>query len=157
MKKFVDHEIDILVSTTVVEVGVDVPNATVMLIESADNYGLAQIHQLRGRVGRDGSQGYCYLVLSSSAAPTKRLRALESNDDGFKLAEIDLALRGPGAIYGAVQHGSLDLRIAQLSDLGLINSARKAAEQFIYNKESLLKYTELAKTVNVLRSITNLN
>jgi ATP-dependent DNA helicase RecG len=157
MKKFIDHKLDILVSTTVVEVGVDVPNATVMLIESADSYGLAQIHQLRGRVGRDGSQGYCYLVLSSSAAPTKRLKALESNDDGFKLAEIDLALRGPGAIYGADQHGALDLRIAQLSDRHLIAAARGAAEQFIKNKESLLKYSELAKTINELRSITNLN
>lgn len=157
MNQFIEHKIDILVSTTVVEVGVDVPNATVMLIESADNYGLAQIHQLRGRVGRDGSQGYCYLVLSGSAAPTKRLKALESNDNGFKLAEIDLALRGPGAIYGAVQHGSLDLRIAELSDRRLINAARGAAEQFIRNKESLLKYSQLAKTVNELRSITNLN
>jgi ATP-dependent DNA helicase RecG len=157
MKKFIDHKLDILVSTTVVEVGVDVPNASVMLLESADSYGLAQIHQLRGRVGRDGSQGYCYLVLSSSAAPTKRLKALESNDDGFKLAEIDLSLRGPGAIYGADQHGALDLRIAELSDRRLIAAARGAAEQFIKNKESLLKYKELAKTINKLRSITNLN
>jgi len=157
MQKFVSHKIDILVSTTVVEVGVDVPNATVMLIESADSYGLAQIHQLRGRVGRDGSQGYCYLVLGSSAAPTKRLKALESNDNGFKLAEIDLDLRGPGAIYGADQHGALDLRIAKLSDRHLISAARGAAEQFIKNKESLLKYKELAKTIHLLRSITNLN
>ena len=157
MKQFVDHKIDILVSTTVVEVGVDVPNATVMMIESAENYGLAQIHQLRGRVGRDGSQGYCYLILGSSAAPTKRLRALESNDNGFKLAEIDLTFRGPGAIYGADQHGALDLRIAELSDLVLIRAARSAAEQFIKNKESLLKYKELAKTINKLRAITNLN
>jgi ATP-dependent DNA helicase RecG len=157
MKQFVDHKIDILVSTTVVEVGVDVPNATVMMIESAENYGLAQIHQLRGRVGRDGSQGYCYLILGSSAAPTKRLRALESNDNGFKLAEIDLTFRGPGAIYGADQHGALDLRIAELGDLVLIRAARSAAEQFIKNKESLLKYKQLAKTINELRSITNLN
>ncbi len=157
MQQFVDHKLDILVSTTVVEVGVDVPNATVMLIESAENYGLAQIHQLRGRVGRDGSQGYCYLVLGSSAAPSKRLRALESNDDGFKLAELDLTFRGPGAIYGADQHGALDLRIAELSDFGLIKSAREAAEQFIKNKESLLKYKQLAKTIKRLRSITNLN
>ena len=157
MQKFIDRKIDILVSTTVVEVGVDVPNASVMLIESAENYGLAQIHQLRGRVGRDGSQGYCYLILSTSAAPTKRIKALESNDDGFKLAELDLTFRGPGAIYGADQHGALDLRIAELSDLGLIRAARVAAEQFIKNKESLLKYKQLAKTINELRSITNLN
>ena len=157
MKKFVDHNLDILVSTTVVEVGVDVPNATVMMIESPENYGLAQIHQLRGRVGRDGSQGYCYLMLGNSAASTKRLKALESNDNGFKLAEIDLTFRGPGAIYGADQHGALDLRIAELSDLALIKSARNAAEEFIKNKESLLKYKELEKTINKLRAITNLN
>jgi ATP-dependent DNA helicase RecG len=115
MQHFVDHEIDILVSTTVIEVGVDVPNASIMLIEGAERFGLAQIHQLRGRVGRGGYQGYCYLMTTDSTAPSRRLRALESSTDGFKLAELDLELRGPGAIYGTLQHGELDLRIAKLA------------------------------------------
>ena len=120
MQRFVNHELDILVSTTVIEVGVDVPNATVILIEGAERFGLAQIHQLRGRVGRGGHQGYCYLMMSDSTAPSKRLRALEQSDDGFRLAELDLELRGPGAIYGKAQHGELDLRIAKLSDTRLL-------------------------------------
>ncbi|HEX4774146.1 MAG TPA: ATP-dependent DNA helicase RecG [Candidatus Saccharimonadales bacterium] len=157
MQKFVDHELDILVSTTVIEVGVDVANASIMLIESAERFGLAQLHQLRGRVGRGKHQGYCYLMLSDSKAPTKRLRAMESTDDGFKLAELDLELRGPGAIYGTLQHGQLDLRIAKLSDTRLIAAARASAQEFIDKEEDLLKYKELAGAVQRLRSVTNLN
>jgi len=126
MQQFVAGELDILVSTTVIEVGVDVPNATIMLIENAERFGLAQIHQLRGRVGRSSHQGYCYLMLDDSSAPSRRLRALESSNDGFKLAELDLELRGPGAIYGQAQHGQLDLRIAKLTDVKLIAEARQA-------------------------------
>ena len=157
MKKFVEGRLDILVSTTVIEVGVDVPNASIMLIESAERFGLAQLHQLRGRVGRGGGQGYCYLLTSDSSAPSKRLRALESSQDGFKLAEMDLDLRGPGAIYGTSQHGQLDLRIAKLSDMRLIAAARQAAERFIDSGGNLLQYKELAKTVTRLRAVTNLN
>ncbi|HXE09916.1 MAG TPA: ATP-dependent DNA helicase RecG, partial [Verrucomicrobiae bacterium] len=98
MRQFVKGELDILVSTTVIEVGVDVPNASIMLIESSERFGLAQLHQLRGRIGRGTAQGYCYLLTSDSSAPSRRLRALESSQDGFKLAELDLELRGPGAI-----------------------------------------------------------
>jgi ATP-dependent DNA helicase RecG len=157
MKQFVEGKLDILVSTTVIEVGVDVPNASIMLIESAERFGLAQLHQLRGRVGRGGDQGYCYLLTSDSSAPSKRLRALESSQDGFKLAEMDLELRGPGAIYGTSQHGQLDLRIAKLSDMRLIASARQAAERFIDSGQDLLQYEELSKTVTRLRAVTNLN
>jgi len=157
MKQFVEGKLDILVSTTVIEVGVDVPNASIMLIESAERFGLAQLHQLRGRVGRGGDQGYCYLLTSDSSAPSKRLRALESSQDGFKLAEMDLELRGPGAIYGTSQHGQLDLRVAKLSDMRLITSARQAAERFIDSGQDLLQYKELAKTVTRLRAVTNLN
>lgn len=157
MEQFVRHELDILVSTTVIEVGVDVPNASIMLVESAERFGLAQVHQLRGRVGRGGHRGYCYLMLSDSQAPSKRLRALESSNDGFRLAELDLELRGPGAIYGAMQHGVLDLRIANLSDVKLIASARNAAKQFLEGGEDLLQYKELAMRVNHLRTVTNLN
>jgi ATP-dependent DNA helicase RecG len=157
MQKFLENKLDILVSTTVIEVGVDVPNATIMLIQSADRFGLAQLHQLRGRVGRSDHQGYCYLVLSDSKAPSNRLQVFERNNDGFRLAELDLELRGPGAIYGTFQHGQLDLRVAKLTDVSLIESARKAARDFIKNNEKLVYYKHLADRVNTLRSVTNLN
>jgi len=157
MEQFVQRKLDILVSTTVIEVGVDVPNASIMLIESAERFGLAQLHQLRGRVGRDQRQGYCYLMLSDSQPPTRRLRALESSNDGFKLAELDLELRGPGAIYGTMQHGQLDLRIAKLSDTKLIAAARSAAQDLLDRHENLLQYKELMQHVNRLRVVTNLN
>ncbi len=157
MQAFLEHKLDILVSTTVIEVGVDVPNASVMMVESADRFGLAQIHQLRGRIGRGGHKGYCYLMMSGSQAPSPRLRALERTNDGFKLAELDLRLRGPGAIYGTTQHGQLDLRIAQLSDTRLIARARRAAQQFVGTNEELAKYPELDTRVKHLRSVSNLN
>ncbi len=157
MEQFVQHELDILVSTTVIEVGVDVPNASIMLIESAERFGLAQLHQLRGRVGRSDDQGYCYLMLSDSQAPTRRMRALESSNDGFKLAELDLEIRGPGAIYGTSQHGQLDLRIAKLTDTKLIASARNAAQTLLDQDENLLQYKHLMQNVNRLRAVTNLN
>jgi ATP-dependent DNA helicase RecG len=157
MQKFINSEYDILVSTTVIEVGVDVPNASIMLIEGAERFGLAQIHQLRGRVGRGKHQSYCYIMLSDSKAPSPRLRALESTTDGFKLAELDLEIRGPGAIYGLSQHGALDLRVASLSDTNLIASARKAAQEFIDKKEDLKRYPVLNNKVTELRAVTNLN
>jgi ATP-dependent DNA helicase RecG len=157
MQAFIDHKLDILVSTTVIEVGVDIPNVTVMIIEDAERFGLAQIHQLRGRIGRGRDPGYCYLMLSDSHAPSPRLRALERSNDGFKLAELDLQLRGPGAIYGTLQHGQLDLRVAKLSDIKLIARARSAAQSFIDRKVKLLQYAALAKRVKHLRALTNLN
>jgi len=157
MEQFVKRELDILVSTTVIEVGVDVPNAGIMLIESAERFGLAQLHQLRGRVGRSTEQGYCYLLMSDSGAPTRRLRALASSSDGFRLAELDLELRGPGAIYGTSQHGQLDLRIAKLTDTKLIAAARAAAQALLDRNENLLQYSQLMKHVNRLRAVTNLN
>ena len=157
MAQFVAHELDILVATTVIEVGVDVPNASIMVIEGAERFGLAQAHQLRGRVGRSHDQGYCYLMLSDSKPPGRRLRALESSNDGFQLAELDLELRGPGAIYGRSQHGQLDLRIAKLTDTALISSARQAAQKFLDDGENLLHYSQLAHAVHKLRAVTNLN
>ena len=157
MQQFIAHELDILVSTTVIEVGVNVPNATVMVIEGAERFGLAQAHQLRGRVCRSDDQGYCYLVMSDSKQPSQRLRALEQMTDGFKLAELDLELRGPGAIYGTLQHGELDLRIAKLSDTKLIEAARKDAQAFIDREDTLKSYPELARAVNNVRSITRLD
>jgi ATP-dependent DNA helicase RecG len=157
MESFVNHDLDILVSTTVIEVGVDVPNATIMLIEDADRFGLAQVHQLRGRVGRGQHQGYCYLMPADSGPKSKRLVALASSSDGFALAELDLKLRGPGAIYGQAQHGALDLRVARLDDKQLIMQARAAAERFIKSQESLLNYPRLNTKVQKLRAVTNLN
>lgn len=157
MQDFVDHKLDILVSTTVIEVGVDVPNASIMLIEGAERFGLAQAHQLRGRVGRGKDQGYCYLMMSDSAAPSRRLRALESSNDGFRLAELDLELRGPGAIYGTMQHGQLDLRIAKLSDTKLIAAARASAQSMLDSGENLLNYKYLMTHVTRLQAVTNLN
>ena len=157
MKQFVNHELDVLVSTTVIEVGVDVSNASIMVVEGAERFGLAQIHQLRGRVGRGAHQSYAYLIPSDSREPGQRLRALESTTDGFKLAELDLRLRGPGAIYGTMQHGALDLRVAELTDTKLIAAARNAAQEFIDKGESLNKYPHLKSRVTALRAVTNLN
>lgn len=157
MKQFLGHKLDILVATTVIEVGVNVPNATVMLIENVERFGLAQIHQLRGRVGRSNHQGYAYLMMGDSKEPGPRLRVLESSEDGFKLAELDLEIRGPGAIYGTQQHGELDLRVAKLSDTKLIATARASAQEFIDKGESLLEYKELHEHVTRLRAVTNLN
>jgi len=128
MRAFRDGDIDILVSTAVVEVGIDVPNATVMLVEAADRFGLSQLHQFRGRVGRGEKKSYC-LLLSEDPSPLgrERLRALEETDDGFKLAEKDMELRGPGEFFGTRQSGLPDLRMAKLSDTHLLEVARNEA------------------------------
>jgi ATP-dependent DNA helicase RecG len=157
MRKFISKEIDVLVSTTVIEVGVDVANATFMAILSADRFGLAQLHQLRGRVGRYIHQGYCCLVLSDSKAPSKRMRAIAQTTDGFELAELDLEIRGPGAIYGLRQHGGLDLRIASLTDTKLIIRARNVVAKFMEKEENLLKYKQIADQVRRASKLTYLN
>ena len=157
MERFAEGEIDILVSTTVVEVGVDVPNATLMVIENAESYGLAQLHQLRGRVGRGASAAYCYLLTSGDEPPSRRLKELERSNDGFHLAEVDLKLRGPGEIYGALQHGALDLRIATLADTKLIARARKDVERFLQKPENMLQYKELMRGITKYQQITTLN
>ncbi len=128
MRSFRDGEIDILVSTSVVEVGIDVPAATVMLVEGADRFGLSQLHQLRGRVGRGKEQSFCILVPESfSIEVRRRLALLEKVHDGFFLAEEDLKLRGPGDFFGVQQSGLLDFRVARLSDFSLIERTRKEA------------------------------
>ncbi len=157
MSAFSKGELDILVSTTVVEVGVDVPNATVMIIEDGDHFGLAQLHQLRGRVGRSEHQSYCYIVPSDSKKPSQRLREIEKSNDGFYLAEVDLQLRGPGEIYGRAQHGALNLQIATLGDTKLIARAQAAAKRFVNSGENLLHYTQLARQVEAYQRLTTLN
>lgn len=157
MGRFSDGKIDILVSTTVVEVGVDVPNATIMVVENAESYGLAQLHQLRGRVGRGEKKSFCYLLTSGDIEPSRRLRELEKSSDGFYLAEVDLKLRGPGEIYGALQHGALDLRIASLSDTKLIRRAQEDVKKFLQNDGNMLKYKELMAGVSKYQQLTTLN
>jgi ATP-dependent DNA helicase RecG len=157
MEEFVAGNTDILVATTVIEVGVNVPNATIMVIEGADRFGLAQMHQLRGRVGRSTDQSYCYIVPSDSKAPSRRLRALAQSSDGFKLAELDLELRGPGAIYGTLQHGELDLRFANLSDHKLLADTRSAVKAFTKKKEKLTQYPELSRRVRLAQAVITLN
>ena len=132
MRQFRDGELDVLVSTPVVEVGIDVANATVMMIEGADRFGLAQLHQFRGRVGRGEHKSYC-LLLSDSPSETaqERLSALERIHDCFKLAEADLELRGPGDFFGTRQSGLPNLRMARLSDRHLLEMARTEANRIM--------------------------
>ncbi len=157
MEQFKNKALDILVSTTVVEVGVDVPNATVMIIEGAERFGLAQLHQLRGRVGRSDLQSYCYLVPSTSQKPSQRLYEMTRSNDGFYLAEKDLELRGPGEIYGHAQSGQLSLAIANLANTIELKRAKQAAEWLIKNKADLSRYSALEAEVDRYRRLTTLN
>lgn len=135
MESFVRNEIQILVSTSVVEVGVDIPNATVMMIEDAERFGLAQLHQFRGRVGRGVDASYCLLFSKSRAEnATRRLKFFSENTNGFRVAEYDLGERGPGEVYGRVQSGLMNLRLASLMDTEIIRMAREAARGFDFRK-----------------------
>jgi ATP-dependent DNA helicase RecG len=134
MTAFRDHEIDILVATSVVEVGIDVPNATVMVIEGAERFGLSQLHQFRGRVGRGAAQSYCILVASDDADggnSQRRLDAIVETQDGFRLAEIDLELRGPGEFFGTRQSGIPELEFAVLGDMITLHAARTEAQRIL--------------------------
>jgi ATP-dependent DNA helicase RecG len=143
LKVFRDKKIDILVSTPVVEVGIDIPNATVMLIEEADRFGLAQLHQLRGRVGRSDKQSYCLLFTSSKNEITiERLKAMETLYSGAELAELDLKLRGPGQIFGTSQHGRQVLKVASFSDFALIEKTKREATKVFAKID---KYPQLLK------------
>jgi ATP-dependent DNA helicase RecG len=157
MQQFKQHELDVIVSTTVIEVGVDVPNATEMVILGADRFGLAQLHQLRGRVGRGSHAAACYLVMSDSARPSKRMHAIASTSDGFELAEYDLELRGAGAIYGTEQHGALDLRYVRLSDHELIAEVRSAVNAHAKDTKFMVKYPYLAEKISKTLQLTYLN
>ncbi len=134
MRSFKDGELDVLVATTVIEVGIDVPNATIMIVQEADRFGLAQLHQLRGRVGRGAEQSYCLLISRDKVELTdvaqSRLQALVDTTDGFELAEVDLELRGEGQLLGTRQSGWSDLRFTKLRhDRDLIEQARSLAHE----------------------------
>ncbi len=132
MQKFKDREFDILVSTSVIEVGIDVPNSTIIVIEGAERFGLSQLHQFRGRVGRSDDQSYCFLFTTTpEQARSERLKAMENNDSGFMLAEIDLKLRGPGELFGTRQSGIPEFRFGSLLNVDLVLRARKAAMKML--------------------------
>ena len=157
MQDFLANRTQILVSTTVVEVGVNVPNANMIIIQDAEHYGLAQLHQLRGRVGRGNQPASCYLLTSGETQPSRRLRELEKSTDGFHLAEVDLKLRGPGEIYGSLQHGALNLQFANLTDRALITAASRHASTFAKHSADLSKYPELAQRIKKYQQLTTLN
>jgi len=152
MRSFRDHELDVLVSTSVVEVGVDVPNATVILIEGADRFGLSQLHQFRGRVRRSSEQAYCFLLSDTqSEEAMERLQIMETTDSGFELAEHDLRLRGPGEYFGKRQSGLPDLRVARLTDVELIEEARREAVRILDEDPELEDPSHAALRENVSR------
>lgn len=157
MTEFAENKIQILVSTTVVEVGVNVPNANMIIIQDSENYGLAQLHQLRGRVGRGDQPASCFLLTTGEGKPSKRLKEMEKSTDGFHLAEVDLKIRGPGEIYGAQQHGELNLQVANLADTELISKASHHASEFAKNPENLNDYPELAMRIKKYQQLTTLN
>ncbi len=157
MGDFVRGEINILVSTSVVEVGIDVPNATVMVIEGAERFGLAQLHQFRGRVGRSKFKSYCFLFTESKTKKIfARLYTLVKSYDGFRLAEADLRIRGPGEIYGMRQHGIPDLRMASLQDVDLIKKAREEAEKLLGEDPQLEKHPKLISEIEKFVTIRHL-
>ena len=152
MQSFAANETQVLVSTSVVEVGIDVPNATVMMIEGANRFGLSQLHQFRGRVGRGQYESYCLLLAdSSSAVGDQRLQAIVSTDDGFKLAEADLEIRGPGEFFGTRQSGVPEVQLLGLKDRDLLVMAREAAE-FIMGVDPKLESADNAALAERVRT-----
>ncbi len=150
MNAFAAGEADILVATTVIEVGVNVPNANLMVVEDGDRFGLSQLHQLRGRVGRGRRQSYCIFFGRDKGEKARaRLKILCDTSDGFEIARADLAQRGPGDFFGQRQHGLPVLHIANLaSDLALMQSAREEAEALLAEDPALTHYPELRERVN---------
>ena len=151
LRMFQKGNTDVLVSTSVVEVGIDIPNATIIIIEGAERFGLAQLHQFRGRVGRGSDQSYCFLFTSNNVSvSTSRLKAMEKTNNGFKIAEEDLKLRGPGQFLGTLQSGVPDIAMESLSDLKLIQSTRLYAQSLLKHDPTLKKYPLLKNKSDLL-------
>ncbi len=154
MRRFQRGEIDVLVATTVIEVGVDVPNATVMVVEHAERFGLAQLHQLRGRVGRGAAKSYCILMTGPrvSEQAEERLSAMVRTQDGFELAELDLSMRGPGEFFGTRQAGLPEFRVVDLlRDRQTIELAKTEAEKFVENPRKEATDAEAKRVFETLR------
>jgi ATP-dependent DNA helicase RecG len=149
MQQFKNKEFDILVATSVVEVGIDVPNATIMIIEGAERFGLAQLHQLRGRIGRGDKQSYC-LLFTELPGVNQRLKFFASTTKGIELAEFDLKIRGPGNMFGTQQSGFDSLQIADLSNYNIVSQTGNAAQDFI-EKYPLEQFPEIKKRVDKFR------
>ena len=166
MQRFVEGKSQIMVATTVIEVGVNVPNASVMVVESAERFGLSQLHQLRGRVGRGSDQSYCILMSGNKLSDDARTRlhTMVQTQDGFEIAEVDLKLRGPGNLLGTQQSGVLQLQIANLvKDKDILAIARSEAQHLIKNDPSLSAkenqvirnaYSDLVKHKNIWKYIS---
>ena len=152
MMAFYNQEVDVLVCSTIIESGLDIPTANTIFIVDADRLGLAQLYQLRGRVGRGDRQSYCVLVSASKSAKTQeRLRVMTKCHDGFRIAEADLKLRGPGDFFGDRQHGLPEFRIADLSqDVSLLQAAQKAAQQMLRQDPDLSSHPLLLEKVKQL-------
>jgi len=156
MKDFHDKKIDILVTTSVVEVGVDVPNATIMIIEGAERFGLSQLYQFRGRVGRGKHESHCYLFPTSfSSRVQERLTAFVRAKDCFEISELDLKLRGPGEVFGEAQSGFSDLKVASLKDWKLASVAKEDAENILFEKNFEKKYPDLSEKIREELSLTH--
>jgi ATP-dependent DNA helicase RecG len=148
MADFKNNKTDILVATSVIEVGIDVPNATIMLIEEADRFGLAQLHQFRGRIGRGQHQSYCLLATNSEdKSNCERLKALVNSENGFQIAEYDLELRGPGQFLGKRQWGMPDMAFASFADVFLLQKVRDYASDLLNNDPELTEYPALKNRV----------
>jgi ATP-dependent DNA helicase RecG len=157
MQDFKDKKLDILISTSVIEVGIDIPNATVMMIEDADRFGLSQLHQFRGRVGRSDLQSYCFLFTNSNTDKTlERLQALEDSNDGFELAQKDLELRGPGQFFGTLQSGIPDIVMEHLGNLKLIKCSREEAANILQHDPQLKKHPLLENALRKFQTNTHL-
>ena len=153
IKKFQNGAIDILVATPVVEVGIDIPNATIMMIESAERFGLAQLHQLRGRVGRGKYKSYCFLFTDSGSSNSlRRLKSMEKIHIGFELAEIDLKMRGSGEIFGLRQSGFVNLKVADISDRKAVSTAQSEVRKILSVEPNLKKYPQLLQKLRKFQS-----
>jgi ATP-dependent DNA helicase RecG len=149
MKAFKERTFDILVATSVVEVGIDIPNATVIVIEEAERFGLSQLHQFRGRVGRGEYQSYCFLIPGDhTSLENARLEALEKSSDGFDIAETDLALRGPGSFFGTRQSGLPDVAMESLTNVKLISLARAEAELLLAADPELAQHPLIRQSLS---------